>query len=386
MDCALVHKYLIHCGWQHAADPGEADVVLFNACGLTDRTERDSIEKIRHCKELTKPNSQFIIWGCLPKIHSEALQEFCSGPCLSEDDVLSQIDSFTQAEPPIAGISNNEISSTHLTCPTSFAGKVKCFLKGLVNQGYLEAGNRLNLYRPGADIYYIKTCSGCVGHCTYCAVRLSRGTVRSKSLDTVVAEFRVGLALGYREFSLMGTDVGCYGFDKGYTVCELLREIVKEKGDYKIGIRNINPRFMKQLIDGLEPILKEGRIWFLGMPAESGSNRILKLMGRGYTAEEYREYHERLKVALPDLVIRNQIMAGFPTETPKDFAASMNLIKEVGSDYNEVYPFSARPGTGAAKLKGQVPSWAVRLRYYKMYLYESYKMGVLRPKFQISSN
>jgi threonylcarbamoyladenosine tRNA methylthiotransferase CDKAL1 len=365
MDCGLARKYLVLKGWDIADNPEESEAILFNACGLTEEHESDSLDKIKALQALSKAGSLLLVWGCLPKIHPEALQAVYKEPRLGEMDPLLQMDALTQAECRVADITNNDCSPTHFATIDRSRGMLSSLTR-LPARRYIEAEKRLNLYRPGSHIYYIKISSGCLGQCTYCAVRLSRGTVRSKSLQAIVSEFKAGLARGYQEFSLMGTDLGCYGRDVGYTLCDLLQELVKENGNYKIGIRNSNPAFMKQLIDRLEPILKTGKIWFLGLPIESGSNRILRLMGRRYTVEEYRDYYQRLKAAWPELVIRNQMMVGFPGETERDFAASMKLIQELGIDFNEVYCFSARPGTAAAKLKGQLPGPVKNLRYYRM--------------------
>ncbi len=190
--------------------------------------------------------------------------------------------------------------------------------------------------------------------------------MKSKSIDKIMDEFREGLAQGYKNFALMGTDVCSFGRDLGYTLADLLREMVKEKGKYRIGIRNLSPMYLNQMLDDLEPIFATGKIWLTLIPTQSGSDRILKLMGRPYTIETLKETIRRLKRACPDLKIRTQIMVGFPTETKQDFAASMRLLDEVKFDYVEVYRFSSRTGTPAKKMQGRVPYGVALLREYRM--------------------
>ena len=133
-------------------------------------------------------------------------------------------------------------------------------------------------------------------------------------------EFKAGISLGFKEFSLMGTDLGPYGRDLGYNLADLITKMVNEKGDFKIGLRNIHPLFLKQMINDLVPAFATGKIWFTGVAVESGSDRILKLMKRGYSVGDFKEGIQRLKKAHPNLFISTQIMVNFPTETKNDFA------------------------------------------------------------------
>jgi tRNA-2-methylthio-N6-dimethylallyladenosine synthase len=142
--------------------------------------------------------------------------------------------------------------------------------------------------------------------------------------------------------------------------------MVNEEGDFKIGLRNIHPLWLKQMIDDLVPAFATGKIWFTGVAVESGSDRILKLMKRGYSVADFKEGIQRLKRAHPDLFISTQIMINFPTETGKDFAASMSLLEESNFDYVEIYSFSPRPGTAAADMAGRVPSRVAYLRELRM--------------------
>jgi len=227
---------------------------------------------------------------------------------------------------------------------------------------YLES--KINLCIPGdPSIYYIKVATGCLGACTFCSVRKSRGTIKSKPIEKIMCEFKKGLQRDFKRFSLMGTDLGAYGRDLGYTLVDLLREMTKERGDFKIGLRNVDPYFLKEMLSELIPIFKSQRVWYLSSAAESGSDRILKLMRRNYTIKEFKECVESIRRACPDIVIRTQLMVGFPTETEQDFAETMRLLDDVVFDYAEVYRFSKRPGTPAENMKGQVPEETISRRF-----------------------
>lgn len=225
----------------------------------------------------------------------------------------------------------------------------------------------------GQSFFFIKASTGCLGNCTYCAVRLSRGTTRSKPIEKIVIDFRKGIEKGFKLFYLLGTDLGAYGQDLGYNLADLLKEIVKEIGDYKVGIRNINPYYLKQMLPDLCESFKSGKIFHITCAVESGSNRILGLMGRKYTTEEFKECIGKIKREFPEILIRTQIMVGFPTETDDDFYESIKLVDDIPVDFVEVYKFSKRPGTQAASMNEQIPDNIAERRFRKLQLKVAYK-------------
>lgn len=210
-----------------------------------------------------------------------------------------------------------------------------------------------NVFHPHS--FCIKVSTGCPNKCAFCAVKISRGELKSKPIHKIVEEFEEGLAKGYKEFSLLGTDVGAYGKDQGVTLVDLLRELIKRKGDYTIRLRNTHPKFLIKMMPEFQKILRSGKISYLSTAAESGNNRILNLMRRGYRIEDYKEAILTLKSQFQSLQIRTQIMVGFPSETEEEFQDSLRLLDEIDFDFVEVYQFQPRPGTEAAEMKDQVP-------------------------------
>lgn len=366
IDVARVRTYLQQNGWHIADDPAMADLILFNACGLTNGLANMSLDIIKELQGKAKYPSEVIVWGCLPKIDPEALGQVYQGPAFSERE-LHKLDELIDAEKPIEGMVANDISTCCHRPEHVGWDSIKKRMVYLLGSYYLSLAGKLNLHRPNDNsIFYIKASTGCVSNCAYCAVRNSRGRIKSKRIDEVVDEFRDGLSRGFREFSLLGTDLGPQGRDLGYTLADLLREMVKEKGEYKIGLRNVHPYFLKQMLSELQPVLSTGKVWYMGIAAQSGSDRILKLMRRAYTAEDVRECVRTVKRAHPDLIVRTQLMVGFPTETRQDFADSMQLLNDTKFDYTDVYKFSPRPRTIAAEMEGRVPDRVATYRMYRM--------------------
>lgn len=236
----------------------------------------------------------------------------------------------------------------------------------LTKRYYDQLDQEINVFHSHS--FCIKVSSGCPNRCAFCAVKISRGELKSKPIDRIVEEFKEGLAKGYKEFSLLGTDVGAYGRDRGVTLVDLLRELLKIEGDYTIKLRNIQPKFLIKMMPEFREVLRSGKISYLSTAAESGNNRILGLMRRGYKIENYKETILSLKREFPKLQIRTQIMVGFPSETEQEFEDSLRLLDEIDFDFVEVYQFQPRPGTEAAAMKDQVPQKISRRRYHKAYM------------------
>ncbi len=367
LDSARIRSYLEKNGWKIADRVKDAHLILFNACGLTESSEFNSIHFIHTIKRQINGNQRLIVWGCLPKIHPEVLFQTHQELSFGEREI-DTLDKIIKAITPIRDITINEI------CPPIYRESLRHRLRKIdrlpIKLGklpYMKLASRDYLYRcADPSIFYIKIATGCLGNCSYCAVKKSRGTITSKPVDAVLNEFKTGLSRGFKEFSLLGTDLGPYGRDLGYTLADLITEMVDEQGAFKIGLRNIHPLFLKQMIDELVPAFATGKIWFTGVPVESGSDRILKLMRRGYSVSDFKESVQRLKKAHPDLFVQTQIMVNFPTETEGDFAQSMRLFDDSHFDYAEIYSFSPRPNTAAATMEGKIPSAVAYFRDFRM--------------------
>lgn len=353
IDSARVEKFLKKNGWNTIKDFRRADLIIFRACALTEISEEGSLEIIRRIKAQKKRNARLIVWGCLPKINPEALNREYNGITFGEREI-EVLNEIVEARKPIQEIDANfvmPVFDAHIRTRkgvNNLLGKTLYFVHGRVQE-------RFSVVKPGSSIFHIKVATGCLGKCTFCAVRKSRGTIRSKSIDKVLCEFRHGLSRGYKYFGLLATDLSAYGRDQRHTLVDLLNEMIKEIGDYHIGLRNVNPHYLNKMFEKLKPIFSSGKIWFLSSAVESGSNRILELMGRKYKIEDFNKSIQTINKEYPHILLRTQIMVGFPTETEQDFQKSMQLLDELTFDWVEVYKFSPRRRTIAATMNGQIP-------------------------------
>ena len=217
-----------------------------------------------------------------------------------------------------------------------------------------------------AKTYTIKVSTGCTGTCSYCTIKLSRGIIRSKPISLVEREFDQGLERGYKDFALIGTDIGDYGKDQSSDLLELLTILNRKKSDFILRLRNVNPRWLIPSVEPFCELLKNRKINYLLSPVQSGSDHILERMNRGYKAEDYIKAIRRIREVRPDMCIKTQVIVGFPGETDEDFKKSMALFRTGLFDYIEVYPFTARPGTKAYDFTDKVPLPVISARYKKL--------------------
>lgn len=370
IDSARIEVYLEKNGWQIVKNPAVADLLVLNTCGLVSYSVNCTLDAIRRLQEVSKKDSQLIAWGCLAKIDPDALREVYGGPAFGEDE-LFKLDEIIDAKTSINKVVANRLGSRYQYQGDTNGAWKDAYGVGvrLIKWYYGHFERKLNLCRPDdSSIFYIKTSTGCLNNCAYCVVRNSRGKIRSKSVDDIMNEFKDGLDRGYKEFSLLATDLGPHGRDLSYTLADLLQEMVKIDDDYRIGLRNVHPHYLERMLNEMEPALSTGKIWFMGIPLESGSDRILKLMRRSHTCEGFRNSLAFIKNVNPNITIRTQLMVGFPTETDEDFTETVNLFDEANFDFAEVYRFSARPGTEAYEMDSQVPENVARRRMEKLVL------------------
>jgi threonylcarbamoyladenosine tRNA methylthiotransferase MtaB len=209
---------------------------------------------------------------------------------------------------------------------------------------------------------WLKIQDGCDEHCTFCATTIARGANRSRPVAEIVAEARA-LAEHHAELVLTGVHIGTYGQDNSASLGELLVALVSEVPQVRFRLSSIeatevDDRIARVLIEAPRNVAAH-----LHAPLQSGSNRVLKRMGRHwYTAESYRDRIEWLAARLPIFGLGADVIAGFPGESAADHAATCALLRELPFTYLHVFPFSTRPDAAAARLSDQQSAASIRAR------------------------
>jgi MiaB-like tRNA modifying enzyme len=203
---------------------------------------------------------------------------------------------------------------------------------------------------PFVDI--IPIAIGCLSNCSYCLTKLARGKLFSYPVEAIVKEAKQAVNSGCKELWITSQDNSCYGKNSGTSLSNLLNEICKIEGKFFVRVGMMNPLHTKAIIHELIESYKNEKIFkFLHIPLQSASNRLLKLMNRGYTVNDFLEIVEKFKKEFPKLTLATDVIVGFPTETEKEFEETFELIKKVRPDIVNISKFGARPKTEAAKMQ-----------------------------------
>ena len=296
-------------GMKIAGDAGSADVILLNACIVKTPTENRIRDRI---KLLIKkyPKKRLVIAGC-----------------------AADVGFFRSIAPNALFLSSHK---PH--------GIARLLLKKAV-----ESAGKI---RKNPLVGITEISSGCLGNCSYCIVRLARGELKSKSPDEIIADVKRALADGCMEIWLTSQDNSCYGFDIGSDLAGLLDKIAKLDGEFRIRVGMMNPLHTKPILKRLMKAYENNKVYkFIHIPVQSGSDKILKSMGRGYSAGDFENLVGAFRHAFPLATISTDVITGFPEETQDDFEKTLQLIERIKPDIVNVSKFGARPGTIAARMR-----------------------------------
>jgi tRNA-2-methylthio-N6-dimethylallyladenosine synthase len=203
---------------------------------------------------------------------------------------------------------------------------------------------------------FVTVMEGCEKHCTFCVVPVTRGRERSHAPHVIVEEIRGLAAAGCKEVTLLGQTVNAYGRDlePPTDLAALLEQVNDIEGIERIRFTTSNPyNLTGRLIDAIRDVPKV--VEYLHLPLQSGSDRVLARMHRGYTRARYLELIAALRDAVPDIALSTDLIVGFPGETDADFAETLDVVERVAYDNAFVFRYSRRPGTPAATMPDQVP-------------------------------
>jgi tRNA A37 methylthiotransferase MiaB len=347
----------------------QADLIFYNACGHLDCKEKQSLNDIETLRKLKNPKSRLIIWGCLPKINPASLKDVYKGPLIGPEDCWDFFHNhFSLPKEKNFDVNANTINKHNI--PQQIENRQKSLTEKFTQfyASFEDQRDKFFNFRKRLttkNMWYIKIVHGCKNSCTYCSDRLAYKTVKSQSIQSIIRQFEDGLNRGYRSFFFVGRDLGSYGYDTGLTLVDLLDEIIKRypKADYTITLNNVSPNSLIELYPRMEHVLTSKKIINLGTHIQSGSNRILKLMGKKFLVDEWAEIISDIKKKYPKVKLETSIMVGFPSETYDDFEQSVNLIKNLLLDRIIIYKYEERPNLPSLKLKNPISAITKDKRY-----------------------
>lgn len=394
LDCQKIYSYLIRNNWQSVKKVSNADLIIISTCSFGKYEDDSSIDLIQHYLKKKSRLAKIIIAGCMPKINPIRLTRIAEFMTISPTD-LCKLDNllkpkirFHNIEEPnrifISEVSYRPILKKMLNCKSllisflnqfelrkDFFGKCIKFITKAINYTILLK-SYINpfLVCNRNDLFYLRISKGCLGNCSYCGKKFATGTLKSKLPEDVINEFGKGLNLGHKKFFLLSEDVGCYGLDIGTTIIYLLKEIfrVGKKHDYQLIISNFNAHWFVKYYEEIESVLLENhsKVFYLQIPIQSGSNRILKLMNRPYRIEDIEICLLNLKKKAPSLNITTDIIVGFPGETGADFNLSKDFIKKIKFSFADIFGYEDRPNALASKMDNKIPQDIINKRLFDL--------------------
>ncbi|MCX7730837.1 MAG: tRNA (N6-isopentenyl adenosine(37)-C2)-methylthiotransferase MiaB [Candidatus Caldatribacterium sp.] len=325
-------------GFSQAQKEEDADVLVFNTCAVREHAVARAIGVISHlyhtaCAKRGKP-PLVVLCGCMGELLQEKLLKRV--PYVNVLVGTHDFDAIPRLVREAIMDGKRKLS---------FSPPSPLFLE----EGYEREG-RISAYLP--------VTFGCDNFCSYCVVPYTTGPQRSKPKELILRELSALLNEGFREITLLGQNVNAYGRDFGspHAFEELLESIEKRFGGKRVWIRFItsHPKDMRREI---VEIVKRSHILcpYFHLPLQAGSNRILQLMNRGYTKEQYLDIALYIRESIPEAAIGTDIIVGFPTESDADFADTLEVVQKVQFEIAYTYAYSPRPRTKAAELKDDVP-------------------------------
>ena len=321
---------------QETTDDTMADVIVFNTCCIRENAEQHAVGNIGALKPLKKRKKDLIVavGGCMTQQNGKA-------------EYLKQTFPLIDV---IFGTSNLNMFKEYLTKRIKTGKRVV-----EVVDGNYTIDESVKPYRTSYPNAWVNVMYGCNNFCSYCIVPYVRGREISREPSAIINEVKELVKSGYKEITLLGQNVDSYGKTShfNYDFADLLAEICKIEGKFRLRFMSNHPKDINQkLIDVIKNNDKICKC--IHLPLQSGSTKILGLMNRRYTFEDYYKKVEMLKNAVPNCAITTDIMVGFPCETEEDFIETYNSTKFIRFDGAFTFVYSRRKGTKASDMDGQI--------------------------------
>lgn len=325
------------CGYEITNDTEDADLVIINTCAIREHAELRVFSGAGQLKKQKEQNKDMLvgICGCMIQEKHRREQIRKSYPYVDfvfGTDMHHRLPEILQA----AIVTKKHVSFVTEKPHNEF---------GVISEDMPIY--RQNDYRAWVSIIY-----GCDNFCSYCVVPHVRGRERSRSYDDIMTEVKGLVKSGYKDITLLGQNVNSYSGEKSFP--QLLNDAASIEGDFWIRFMTSNPKdASSELIDVMAANEKIARHFHL--PFQAGNDRILSLMNRRYTKQQYLEKAAEIKDKVKGVALTTDVICGFPTESESDFLDTLDVVKQVSFDKIYTFVYSPRKGTPAAEMEGQIP-------------------------------
>jgi tRNA-2-methylthio-N6-dimethylallyladenosine synthase len=332
-DSEKVVGTLVSQGYHQVESLQDADLILYNTCSIRDKAEQKVFHRLADFKKLSSQGKKFGVLGCVAQQEGEKIFERAPHVSLvcgsaSYRNLPQMLEQMEAGKQRVTGLDDRQTDETFET----------------------EFTARSNPHRG-----YITIIEGCDKFCAFCVVPYTRGKERSRTSESVLAEARRMADTGYTEIQLLGQNVNSYRDPSGKkSFAELLVAVAEVRGIRRVRFTTSHPRdFGRDIVEAIEstPALCD----HVHLPVQSGSTRVLGLMQRLYTREQYLERIASIKSARRRISITTDIIVGFPGENEEDFGQTLSLLDDAGYDGAFSFKYSPRPNTPALKFIDHIP-------------------------------
>jgi tRNA-2-methylthio-N6-dimethylallyladenosine synthase len=357
-DSEQVAHSLVLRGYERVAHEVEADVVLLNTCSVRDMADQKALGKMGMLGRMAKerPHVVFGFLGCMAQARGESLLKN-----LPHVDLVVGTQKFHRVADYVDELVAKKTSGAAAGNGRGYnrMDDLRFSIVDVAEEADSQSTIRDQQLVPRQATAFVSIMQGCNMHCTFCIVPQTRGAERSRCIDEIVHEVRGLVGHGVKEVTLLGQIVNLYGRhefpkrDGKSPFVQLLEAVHKVEGLKRLRFTSPHPiGFRDDLIDAFERLPK--LVEHVHLPLQSGSNKILKAMHRGYTAEKYVDLVRRIRQTRDGIAITTDIIVGFPGETEIDYKQTRDLVEEIQFDNAFVFRYSPRRDTPAAEMPGQI--------------------------------
>jgi len=366
VDGELLISILSEKGYEQTFAPEDADLIIVNSCGFIESAKEESINAVMGARQLY-PKAKILLAGCLAERYAEDLK-----------DSLTEADGF---------FGNGDLDQIYKVVEPLMKGERPVLVPA--QKGVCGGNRKMLLNFAGAA--FVKITEGCNNRCSFCAIPIIRGELRSRPAEEIIDEIKLLISQGVYELNLIGQDLAAYGtgrddnvFGTGRTylpkgtpgdlsvengsnemnsvsvekgesgLCTLLKKISALKGTFRLRLLYIHPDHFNE---DILPVIKadERFLPYFDIPFQNGNDEIIKSMHRVGSQKKYENLIKKIRSYFPDAAIRTTFMAGFPGETDEQFEDTKNFLKTIRTDWSGCFSYSKEDDTPAYDFKKQVP-------------------------------
>ncbi|HID32037.1 MAG TPA: tRNA (N6-isopentenyl adenosine(37)-C2)-methylthiotransferase MiaB [bacterium (Candidatus Stahlbacteria)] len=330
-DGLLIETILDSAGHRKVERADESDIIIVNTCSVRDHAEKRALG---HSRVLSGLGKKIAICGCMAQRMGRSLLDELGADYIVGPGCYQTLPGIIETDGPVVAIDHDDE----------------------LYESVIPKHNAVTVM--------VTVMRGCDNYCSYCIVPFVRGRVRSRKVESVITEVHEAVSSGGKEALLLGQDITSYQHGN-VNLAQLIEEVSRVEGLRRIRFITSHPRGFGQ--DLIEVIGNNSKVCpHVHLPLQSGSNRILDLMNRGYTIESYLELVDQIRKAVPGVSITTDLIVGFPSETDEDYQMTIDVVRKLRFDFAYMFCYSDRPGTAAVKITPKIPDALIKKRLIEL--------------------